>query len=106
MNRREDPLLRQHRNRLLQLAEVTNIKPGRGSGKRRGQRQSHGFGPRFACKNIVIIAARNCSSNVQTFHGWKVESYELMTLIEILMTLSNDSNDSELIVNEIENSLL
>lgn len=46
MNRREDPLLRQHRNRLLQLAEVTNIKPGRGSGKRRGQRQSYGFGPR------------------------------------------------------------
>ncbi|XP_025268401.1 uncharacterized protein LOC105252011 isoform X2 [Camponotus floridanus] len=45
MNRREDPLLRQHRNRLLQLAEATNIKPGRGSGKRRGQRQSHGFGP-------------------------------------------------------------
>ncbi|KYN33988.1 hypothetical protein ALC56_11802 [Trachymyrmex septentrionalis] len=45
MNRREDPLLRQHRSRLLQLAEVTNIKPGRGSGKRRGQRQSHGFGP-------------------------------------------------------------
>ncbi|XP_034186585.2 rho guanine nucleotide exchange factor 3 isoform X2 [Osmia lignaria lignaria] len=45
MNRREDPLLRQHRSRLLQLAEATNIKPGRGSGKRRGQRQSHGFGP-------------------------------------------------------------
>ncbi|RLU23370.1 hypothetical protein DMN91_003574 [Ooceraea biroi] len=44
MNRREDPLLRQHRSRLLQLAEATNIKPGRGSGKRRGQRQSHGFG--------------------------------------------------------------
>ncbi|XP_077267562.1 rho guanine nucleotide exchange factor 3 isoform X4 [Temnothorax americanus] len=41
--RREDPLLRQHRSRLLQLAEATNIKPGRGSGKRRGQR--HGFGP-------------------------------------------------------------
>ncbi|XP_026669321.1 uncharacterized protein LOC108624996 isoform X4 [Ceratina calcarata] len=45
MNRREDPLLRQHRNRLLQLAEATNIKPGRGSGKRRGQRQSNAFGP-------------------------------------------------------------
>ncbi|XP_043497197.1 serine-rich adhesin for platelets-like [Polistes fuscatus] len=45
MNRREDPLLRQHRSRLLQLAEATNIKPGRGSSKRRGQRQTQGFTP-------------------------------------------------------------
>ncbi|XP_014470070.1 PREDICTED: uncharacterized protein LOC106742017 isoform X2 [Dinoponera quadriceps] len=45
MNRPEDPLLQQHRSRLLQLAEATNIKPGHGSGKRRGQRQSHGFRP-------------------------------------------------------------
>ncbi|XP_034941073.1 serine-rich adhesin for platelets [Chelonus insularis] len=43
MNRREDPLLRQHCSRLLQLAETTNIKPGHGSGKRRGQKSSHGF---------------------------------------------------------------
>lgn len=60
MNRREDPLLRQHRNRLLQLAEATNIKPGRGSGKRRGQKQSHGFGPRSVhnlqiCQEFVLI---------------------------------------------------
>ena len=54
MNRREDPLLRQHRSRLLQLAEATNIKPGRGSGKRRGQRQSHGFGPRLVTKFINL----------------------------------------------------
>ncbi|KAI4488594.1 hypothetical protein M0802_011484 [Mischocyttarus mexicanus] len=45
MNRREDPLLRQHRSRLLQLAEATNIKPGRGSSKRRGQRQTQGLTP-------------------------------------------------------------
>lgn len=61
MNRREDPLLRQHRNRLLQLAEVTNIKPGRGSGKRRGQRQSHGFGPRSARKTVVMIVGVYCT---------------------------------------------
>lgn len=49
MNRPEDPLLQQHRSRLLQLAEATNIKPGHGSGKRRGQKQSHGFRPRLVC---------------------------------------------------------
>ncbi|XP_015606220.1 uncharacterized protein LOC107272983 isoform X2 [Cephus cinctus] len=45
MNRREDPLLRQHRSRLLQLAETTNIKPGRGSGKRREQRATTRVSP-------------------------------------------------------------
>lgn len=40
MNRREDPLLRQHCSRLLQLAETTNIKPGHGTGKRRAQKLS------------------------------------------------------------------
>ncbi|XP_012269249.2 uncharacterized protein LOC105693719 [Athalia rosae] len=45
MNRREDPLLRQHRSRLMQLVEVTNIRPGRGNGKRRGQRAAQGSSP-------------------------------------------------------------
>ncbi|XP_066585015.1 uncharacterized protein RhoGEF3 isoform X2 [Prorops nasuta] len=45
MNLRDDPLLRQHHARVLHLAETTNIKPGRGSSKRRGQRSSHGVPP-------------------------------------------------------------
>ncbi|XP_046420190.1 uncharacterized protein LOC124179639 isoform X1 [Neodiprion fabricii] len=45
MNRREDPALRQHRSRLMQLVEVTNIRPGRGNGKRRGQRGVQGSSP-------------------------------------------------------------
>ncbi|XP_011308183.1 uncharacterized protein RhoGEF3 isoform X2 [Fopius arisanus] len=59
MNRRDqDPLLRQHCSRLLQLAETTNIKPGRGSGKRRTQK-GHGFssnvgtGARITLQDIV-----------------------------------------------------
>ncbi|KAL0125257.1 hypothetical protein PUN28_004412 [Cardiocondyla obscurior] len=53
MSRREDSLLRQHCSRLLQLAEATNIKPGRGNGKRHGQRHDYGSG---CCSN-------NCCSN-------------------------------------------
>ncbi|XP_063987773.1 mucin-2 isoform X2 [Diachasmimorpha longicaudata] len=59
MNRRDqDPLLRQHCSRLLQLAETTNIKPGRGSGKRRGQKghgitSSNAGGARITLQDIV-----------------------------------------------------
>ncbi|KAK0164355.1 hypothetical protein PV328_002993 [Microctonus aethiopoides] len=59
MNRREDPLLRQHCSRLLQLAETTNIKPGHGSGKRRGQRTSHGFGPSTSARITLQDIVRN-----------------------------------------------
>ncbi|KAH0568275.1 hypothetical protein KQX54_019935 [Cotesia glomerata] len=59
MNRREDPLLRQHCNRLLQLAETTNIKPGHGSGKRRGQRSSHGFSSSTNARTTLQDIVRN-----------------------------------------------
>ncbi|KAG8036655.1 hypothetical protein G9C98_003977 [Cotesia typhae] len=59
MNRREDPLLRQHCNRLLQLAETTNIKPGHGSGKRRGQKSSHGFSSGTNARTTLQDIVRN-----------------------------------------------